>query len=49
MSTDKKDYSGYLKHVSNLIGMMSLFSGFMFTAYTILTTRLPDPSTSQHN
>jgi hypothetical protein len=44
LPTDEKDYSGYLKHLSNVIGMMSLLSGFMFTAYTILITRLPDPS-----
>jgi drug/metabolite transporter (DMT)-like permease len=44
LSTDKKDYSDYIKHLSNLIGHLSLFSGFMFTAYTILITRLPDPS-----
>ncbi|MEM2975635.1 MAG: hypothetical protein QXE76_02295 [Candidatus Bathyarchaeia archaeon] len=44
MSSDEKDYSDYRKHLSNLISVMSLFSGFMFTAYTILITRLPDPS-----
>ena len=41
---DEKDYSDYLRHLSNMIGIMSLFSGFLFTAYTILITRLPDPS-----
>jgi len=41
---DEKGYSDYLKHVSNLIHVMSLCSGFLFTAYTILITRLPDPS-----
>jgi hypothetical protein len=41
---DKEDFSDYIKHLSNLIGHLSLFSGFMFTAYTILITRLPDPS-----
>lgn len=44
MSTDEKDYSDYLKHLSNIISIMSLCSGFLFTAYTILITRLPDPS-----
>ena len=44
MPTDEKDYSDYMKHLSNLISVMSLFSGFMFTAYTILITRLPDPT-----
>jgi len=44
LPTDKEDYSDYIKHLSNLIGALSLFSGFIFTAYTILITRLPDPS-----
>jgi hypothetical protein len=44
LHTDEKDYSDYMKHLSNLISVMSLFSGFMFTAYTILITRLPDPT-----
>jgi drug/metabolite transporter (DMT)-like permease len=44
LSTDEKDYSDYLKHLSNVINIMSLCSGFLFTAYTILITRLPDPS-----
>lgn len=44
MPTDEKEYSDYIKHMSNLISVMSLFSGFMFTAYTILITRLPDPA-----
>lgn len=41
---DEEDYSNYLKHLSNLIHVMSLCSGFLFTAYTVLITRLPDPS-----
>jgi len=44
LPTDEKDYSDYIKHLSNLVGVLSLFSGFVFTAYTILITRLPDPS-----
>jgi drug/metabolite transporter (DMT)-like permease len=40
---DEDDYSDYLKHLSNLIHVMSLCSGFLFTAYTVLITRLPDP------
>jgi drug/metabolite transporter (DMT)-like permease len=44
LHTDEKDYLDYMKHLSNLISVMSLFSGFMFTAYTILITRLPDPT-----
>lgn len=43
--TDEKDYSDYARHLSNVISILALFSGFMFTAYTILITRLPDPST----
>jgi len=45
LSTDEKDYSDYARHLSNIISILALFSGFMFTAYTILITRLPDPST----
>ncbi len=41
---DERNYSDYLKHLSNVINIMSLCSGFLFTAYTILITRLPDPS-----
>lgn len=44
LPADEKDYSDYMKYLSNLVSMMSLFSGFMFTAYTILITRLPDPT-----
>lgn len=44
LPADGKDYSDYIKHLSNLIGILSLFSGFMFTTYAILITRLPDPS-----
>ena len=44
MSTDEKDYSDYIKHLSNMGNMYSFLSGFMFTAITVLITRLPDPS-----
>lgn len=44
MSTDEKDYSDYIKHLSNLGSMLSFFSGFMFTSITILLTQLPDPT-----
>jgi len=44
LSTDEKDYSNYIKHLSNVMSIMTLTSGFLFTAYTILITRLPDPS-----
>ena len=45
LPTDEKDYSDYARHLSNVISILALFSGFMFTAYTILITRLQDPST----
>lgn len=44
MSTGEKDYSDYIKHLSNMGNMYSFLSGFMFTAITVLITRLPDPS-----
>ena len=40
------DYSDYAKHLSNMGGMYSFLSGFMFTAITVLITRLPDPSSA---
>ncbi len=45
MSKDAGDSSDYIKHLSNVMSIMSLTSGFLFTSYTILITRLPDPST----
>jgi hypothetical protein len=44
VSTNEKDYSDYIKHLSNMGNMYSFLSGFMFTAITVLITRLPDPS-----
>jgi len=44
LSRDEKDYSDYIKHLSNVMSIMTLLSGFLFTAYTLLITRLPDPS-----
>ncbi len=41
------DYSDYIQHRSNLSNGLSLLSGFVFTAITILLTQLPDPSTLQ--
>lgn len=45
LSSSDLDYSDYIKHLSNMGSMYSLLSGFMFTAITVLITRLPDPST----
>lgn len=42
MPESEKDYANYLKHISNIIGSLSLLSGFMFTVITVLVTRLPD-------
>ena len=45
MSENENDYSDYIQHQSNLSNVLSLLSGFSFTALTILLTQLPDPST----
>jgi hypothetical protein len=42
MPESEKDYSDYIKHISNTISALALFLGFMFTAITVLVTRLPD-------
>ena len=42
MATSEKDYSDYIKYLSNIGSMYSFLSGFMFTAITVLITRLPD-------
>jgi hypothetical protein len=44
LSIDEKNYSDYIQHLSNVMSIMALTSGFLFTAYTILITALPDPS-----
>jgi len=44
VTESEKDYSDYIQHMSNLISMVSLLGGFVFTAFTILLTQLPDPS-----
>ena len=43
---EKSDYSDYIKHLSNMGNMYAFVSGFMFTAITLVVTRLPDPSTT---
>ena len=43
MSTNEKDYSDYIKHLSNMGSLYALFAGFMFTSITVLITRLQDP------
>jgi len=42
MTESEKDYSDYIKHTSNIISALALFSGFMFTCITVLVTRLPN-------
>lgn len=44
VSKNEKDYSEYIQHLSNLSSVLSLLAGFTFTAFTILLTLLPDPS-----
>ena len=44
MSTREKDYSSYLAYESFCGEILALFCGFTFTAITILTTLLPNPS-----
>jgi len=44
LPTDDKDYSDYMEHLSNVILLLSLFSAFVFTAYIILISNLPDPT-----
>ncbi len=46
MSTGNQDYSDYIKHLSNMGSMFSFLSGFMFTAITVLVTRLPNPDSA---
>jgi len=41
MSQDKKDYSDYIRHRSNLFHVLILFCGFTFTTITLLITLLP--------
>jgi len=39
-----KDYSEYIQLLSNTGSILALLSGFTFTAFTILLTLLPNPS-----
>lgn len=41
---EKADYSAYIAQHSNFLQLYAFFSGFVFTAITILLTLLPDPS-----
>lgn len=47
MSEGEKNYSDYVKHLSNLMSGMLFLAGFTFTVVTILLTRLPNPNTVQ--
>ncbi|MEM2147668.1 MAG: hypothetical protein QXJ94_03585 [Candidatus Bathyarchaeia archaeon] len=47
MSEDEKNYSDYVKHLSNLMSGMLFLAGFTFTVVTILLTRLPNPNVMQ--
>jgi len=44
MSQNKKDYSDYIKHRSNVFHVLILFCGFTFTTITLLITLLPQLS-----
>lgn len=44
VSTGEQDYSDYIKYLSNMGNMFSFLTGFMFTAITVLVTRLPNPN-----
>ncbi len=47
MSKGEKNYSDYVKHLSNLMSGMLFLAGFTFTVVTIILTRLPDSSAVQ--
>ena len=44
MTTDEKDYSDYIKHMSSFNSEFTTLAGFAFTILTLLITLLPDPS-----
>jgi hypothetical protein len=44
VTTDEKDYSGYIKHMSSFNSEFTTLAGFAFTILTLLITLLPDPS-----
>jgi hypothetical protein len=41
LSEAKKDYSDYLKHLSNVMSYSALLTGFILTVFTLLLTLLP--------
>jgi len=43
--SEGKDYSDYIKHMSNLVSGLFFIGGFLLTIITLLITQLPDPST----
>lgn len=45
MSRREKDYSDYIKHMSNLVSGMFFIGGILLTVITLLLTQLPNPST----
>jgi hypothetical protein len=42
VSEDKNSYAQYFEHNSVIVGVLSLFCGFLFTSITILLTSLQD-------
>ena len=44
VSKDKNSYSGYFAHNSVIVGVLSLFCGFLFTSIAILLTSLQSRS-----
>ena len=44
VTENEKDYSEYIQLLSNTGSILALLSGFTFTAFTILLTLLPNPS-----
>ena len=45
MTENEEEYTGYVKAVAySRVTMLSLFSGFTFSAITILLNQFPDPS-----
>ncbi len=44
MTQNGKDYSDYMKFLSNLASGQAFLAGFTFTVIVLLLTRLPDPS-----
>jgi len=42
MAKDEGSYSAYFDHNRTIVGVLSLFSGFLFTSFTLLLTLLQD-------